>query len=151
MAYGIFKLIVMYCEICGRPITKGYLVRIEGAVLLACESCAERGEIIQEVREKSGRKVFKEESYTDLVDDFGKRIREARKRLRMDLKELSRETGISVKALKLMEEEKIIPTEEQARKLEKALGIKLLEEEEDVELRKSDDFTLTLGDVVRIR
>ncbi len=149
MAYGIFKLIVMYCEICGKPLTKGYLVRIEGAVLLACESCAERGEIIQEVYERTGKKV-KSEGYADLVDDFGKRIKEARKRLKMDLKELSKETGISVKALKLIEEEKIIPTEEQARKLEKALGIELLEEEETVEVKK-DDFTLTLGDVVRIR
>jgi len=140
--------VVVYCEVCGRPAEKAYVVKIEGATLVACESCAERGEVISEYRER--RKFTSSQTYVDLVEDFGKRIKEARKRLRMDLNALSRETGISVKALKLIEEERIIPTAEQVRRLEKALGIELREEEEEVELPRSD-FTLTLGDVVRIR
>ena len=137
----------MYCELCGRPMEKGYLVRIEGAVLLVCESCAERGDIIREVREEEQKTV--KEGYADLVDDFGKRIREARKRLHMDYKTLSRETGIPIKVLREIEAQRIYPTEEQARKLEKVLGIELVEETQAVSSR--DDFQLTLGDVVRLR
>jgi uncharacterized protein (TIGR00270 family) len=126
---------------------KGYLVRIEGAVLLVCGSCAERGEIIREVREEEQKTV--KEGYADLVDDFGERIREARKRLHMDYKHLSKETGISIRVLRDIEAQKIYPTEEQARKLEKVLGIEPIEEEGSTS--SSDDFQLTLGDVVRIR
>lgn len=137
----------MYCELCGRPMEKGYLVRIEGAVLLVCEACAERGDIIREVREDEQKSV--KEGYADLVDDFGERIREARKRLHMDYGTLSRETGIPIKVLREIEAQRIYPTEEQARKLEKVLGIELIEEAPRVS--SGDDFQLTLGDVVRLR
>ncbi len=139
----------MECEICGRPIEKGYLTRIEGAVLLLCESCAERGEVIREVRagEERRKRFSVKKGY--VVDDFDRRIREARKRLRMDLKTLSRETRIPLKTLKMIEKGEVYPTEEQAAALEKVLGIELIEEEE-VESGPTD-VTITLGDVVRIR
>lgn len=129
---------------------RGFRVRIEGAILVVCESCAERGEIIGEVSERKGS-TPKDTTYVDLVEDFGKKIRERRKELKMDLKQLSRETGISVKTLRLIEEEKIIPTLEQVRRIERALDIKLVEEEEFQDLPRDRDFTITLGDVVRIK
>ncbi len=139
---------VMYCEVCGKKTERSFLTRIEGAVLVTCESCAERGEIIQEYRAGTRAKI--RQTYTDIVEDFGRKVREARKSLKMDLRQLSRETGISVRTLKLIEEERIIPTEEQAKKLEKALGIELVEREE-FEPEGRGDFQPTLGDVVRIR
>ncbi len=139
----------MECEICGRTIKKGYLTRIEGAVLLLCESCAERGEIIRELKEEEVRHRHYTVKKGYIVEDFDRRIREARKKLKMDLRTLSRETRIPLKTLKLIERGEIYPTEEQATALEKVLGIELIEEEE-VESGPSD-VTITLGDVVRIR
>lgn len=131
---------------CGTPIEKGYLIEVEGARLTVCERCAERGTVISSVKRKEGSR---KETYANLVIGFGERIREGRKRKGYSLEELSKLVSIPPKVLKGMEEERIYPTIEQARKLEEVLEISIVEEEEYVPHK--NDFTLTLGDVVRVR
>jgi uncharacterized protein (TIGR00270 family) len=89
----------MHCEICGREISWGYLVEIEGAKLIACPSCAERGRIIRKVydremaprKKKKESKEEKEESAEKvLVRDYGKRIREAREAKGITREELAK-------------------------------------------------------------
>lgn len=134
------------CDLCGRETSTAYIIKIEGATLVACPACAERGEVISEYRKGN---LYTVEESGEIVEDFAQRIKEARKKKRLKLGELSELTGIKPHVLKLFEEGRAVPTPEQARRLEKALGIELLES--GGEGITSNDFELTLGDVVRIR
>ena len=147
----------MHCELCGKEIRRGYLILIEGAKLIACEECAERGEIIrpvfeQEIRKESVRGEEREEVFV-LVEDYGQRIRSARERRGWKIEELARRIGVKESTLRKIEEGKLPPSEDVARKLERVLNIKLYEPlEEEEELGEEEhEFTLTLVDVVRVR
>ena len=134
------------CDVCGRETPTAYIVKIEGATLVACPRCAERGEIVGEY---GRREILREEEAADVVEDFAERIREARKKKGLKIQQLSELTGIRPRLLKLFEEGRAVPTLQQARSLERTLGIELLEP--FVEIMKGKKFELTLGDVVRIR
>ncbi len=150
----------MHCELCGREIRRGYLIRIEGATLIACSDCAERGEIIrpiyEEERPRTGgerRAAAEEERVLVLVEDYGRKIREARERAGMDVKTLAQRLGVKETTLRKIEEGKLTPPDDVARRLERLLGITLYEEIV-VEYRggeEEEEPTLTLGDVVKLR
>ena len=152
----------MHCEICGREIESGYLVEIEGARLVACSGCAERGVIIRRVREGSGHRRERrrgeqssEEKEVVLVADYGRRIREARERAGLSVEELAKRLRIPETYLRRVEEGELTPTDDLARRLEKLLKVTLFEEidEEVGEFSTVEDGSasgLTLGDVVRL-
>ncbi len=66
---------------------------------------------------------------------------------------LAKVIGVKESILRRIEDGQLIPDVELARKLEKALGISLLREAEDVstETQKPVSRSLTLGDVVTLR
>ena len=151
----------MHCEICGREISWGYLVEIEGARLVACADCAERGVIIRKVwdrpaesRKKRARSDQKEEKEIVLVQDYGRRIREGRERAGLTLEELAKRLHVREGYLHKVEEGELTPTDDLARKLEKVLHINLFEEisEDEVDIPFTDEGSagLTLGDVVKL-
>ncbi len=151
----------MHCEICGREISWGYLIEIEGARLVACADCAERGVIIRKVwdrpladRKKKTVSTDEEKKEVVLVEDYGQRIREGRERVGMTLEELAKRLHVREGYLHKVEEEELVPTDDLAKKLEKALHIKLFEEisEDEVQLPVADEegTGLTLGDVVKL-
>ncbi|WP_367834494.1 multiprotein-bridging factor 1 family protein [Vulcanisaeta sp. JCM 16159] len=80
-------------------------------------------------------------------------IREARESLGMSRDVLAKVIGIKESILRRIEDGQLIPDIELARKLEKALGISLLRESEDVgtETQRPVSKSLTLGDVVTLR
>jgi putative transcription factor len=154
----------MHCEICGKEIRWGYLVEIEGAKLIACPSCAERGRIIRKVYDREmvprrTRKESKEDAEEGaekvLVRDYGKRIREAREAKGITREELAKKLHIKEGYLHKIEEGELTPTDDVAKKLEKTLGIQLYEEvkEDTAELpvEPEEEPKITLGDVVKIR
>ncbi len=135
------------CELCGRKTDRLYVVSIEGAILSVCKDCKDRGEVVAEVRE--GKTKNADGIPADVVTDYYKRIRDARKRKRLKLEDVEKLTGIKKKLLKLFEEGKAVPTIDQAEKLEKVLDIELIETF-DTNKRVSN-FQLTLGDVVKVK
>ena len=152
----------MHCEVCGREIVQGYLVEIEGAQLVACADCAERGVIVRKVIDRSepSQSVVEdtprsEERDVVLVADYGQRIRKARERAGVSLEELAKKLRIPAGYLRRVEDGELTPTDDLAHRLEKVLKISLFEEvEEDddgVPTTEDDVSTgLTLGDVVRL-
>ncbi len=66
---------------------------------------------------------------------------------------LAKVIGVKESILRRIEDGQLIPDIELARKLEKALGISLLRESEDVgtETQRPVSKSLTLGDVVTLR
>jgi putative transcription factor len=155
----------MHCDLCGKEITWGYLIEIEGACLIACADCAEMGTIIKKVREGdvSGRrrrpvKMRETEKSSDvvLVENFGEVIRHARESAGISREDLAKRLHVSEGYLHKIEEGELTPTEDLARKLEKVLGVKLFVrvEEDDEDLSEpvgEGTSTLTLGDIVKIR
>jgi len=94
----------------------------------------------------------------EVVPDYAERVRRARERLGMSQEELAIRVKEKVNVIKRIEAGTLVPPVDLARRLEKVLGIKLLEpvvEEEPVAggggRRRRDEFELTLGDIVEIR
>lgn len=96
----------------------------------------------------------------EVVPDYAERVRRARERLGMSQEELAVRVKEKVNVIKRIEAGTLVPTVDLARRLEKVLGIKLLEPVVDEEElapaggrggRRSGEPELTLGDIVEIR
>ena len=164
---------IVYCEMCGRPIRRkdAHIVYIDGVKLLLCPDCYNKvvrrniGVRIKEVRKTKpqpktlARPKPRREKLEGLevVEDFAVRIRRARERLGWTQRVLAESVRESEKVIKRIESNRLTPTIELARKLEKALNIKLLEPTVESGLEGSlstgryPGKELTLGDVVSIR
>jgi len=139
----------MLCELCGKEGGATRPAFIEGTRLNVCQNCMRFGEeyrqggragnapapsatVIEERlqrREKrmQTRDVYANTQSTELIDDYGKVIRDARTAAGMDVEQfaasISEKRGIIAK----VEANDLVPDEKLMRKIEKALGIKLTE------------------------
>jgi putative transcription factor len=88
----------------------------------------------------------------EIVDDFGIRIRNARMEKGWTQKDLAMEIKERELLIKKVEKGDLIPEDDLRLKLEKVLGIRLIDvtEEEDAK-RKADTLVPTLGDVISIK
>ena len=159
------------CEICGRPVQKKKLYRYEGLTLILCPICArnvnaievpEKKVVSYERHQQSQKRISKppskipEELTYELVQDYGRKIREAREKLGLERDKLARRLGISESLLRKIEMEKLSPDLALARRLEKILHIRILRKI-DLELLEiiskahhEKSKPLTLGDVIII-
>jgi len=86
----------------------------------------------------------------ELVEGYGKIIKSARESLGLTQEDLARELRVKLSYIKKIETERMVPTPEIIRKLEKLLNIKLTGKVEEYEYYKEDttDHSLTLGDLM---
>ncbi len=137
----------MICEMCGIevPVTKP--VFIEGTKLSVCMNCARFGDenkaggpsgapvtagVVEERlqrREKrmSTRNIYESSTSVELVDDFGREVREARESKGMTIEEFANSINEKKGTIAKIESNNIIPDDKLIKKLEKALGISLRE------------------------
>ena len=164
----------MYCELCGAPIKgRGHRVMVEGVVMTVCGKCyirlMSRGaarpappekNVQKTQRPRITRRPQKKPRRRDLydryevVEDYAERIREARMRLGWSHAVLANRVGEKENVIRRIEAGRLVPTIDLARRLEKVLKIKLLEpvvEEEASLTGRVEEYTLTLGDIARIR
>lgn len=90
----------------------------------------------------------------EVVSDYAERVRRARERLGWSQKMLAERVRESENVIRRIELGKLKPTIDLARRLERVLGIKLLEpvvEEPETSDRERGGFHLTLGDIAEIR
>ncbi len=163
-----------YCEICGREIADERLCRtvvVDGALLKVCPACYNRlrkqGKV-QEVpqprttsiprtqkrwiKTRVPRRILEEEY--DIVEDYAERIRRARQRLGWSQAVLAQKVREKENVIKRIEAGRLKPSIELARRLEKILGITLLEPIIDEELGSfggSNEDYFTIGDLIRIK
>ncbi len=173
---------IVYCEMCGRPVERrlSKIVFIEGAKLVLCPACyAKVGKrtIDAEIREyapslkrrmmpqstapASRKPLPRRPKNADLdnyevVPDFAARVRTARERLGWSQRALAEAVKESENVIKRIESGRLVPSIDLARRLEKVLGIRLLEpvvESESLFTVQPQQKMreLTLGDIVRIR
>ena len=155
----------MMCELCGKEITEGLRVRLEGGLVTACRGCAGLGEVVSEVkpvRKKTPvhadsaaaeKPEFKVEGEYDVVEDYGARIKAAREGLGWTQEDLGRMVNEPHSVVHRMESGRFEPSPEVAKKLERKLNVKLLVPHAEAEAPrlKQDSKGITLGDMVVVR
>jgi putative transcription factor len=126
---------VQECELCGRKTETAYLVSVEEVELGVCARCAKGKHVISEIKEtQKGREAPEERqkyfnSEPEIVEDYGKRMKEARERMKIPIKVLAEMLNEKETLLSRVEQQKTLPPEELRKKLERALGITLQESE----------------------
>jgi Predicted transcription factor, homolog of eukaryotic MBF1 len=129
------------CEICGEREAK-FTVIIEGATMNACAVCAKGAKILSkkpdEIEEKGIRVVETGMVEEDIVDGYGEIVKKAREGMGLTRQELAKKISESESYLEHIEKERMRPTLKTAKKLERALGIKLIEKTTEVIIEKTE-------------
>ena len=167
----------MQCEMCGETIRgTPKLVRVEGAELQVCSKCEKFGTEVQQVRRTdlrtpqkgpAGRAApgpvsgtaqvrYKRDMFDfmegDVVDDYAIRIRQAREAKGLSQKDLAMQLKEKEHLIRKIENSDLIPEEGVRKKLEKALGIRLIDSQvTDEEKKVPSTMAPTLGDLTVIR
>lgn len=170
------KSFMVTCEICGRECYSTKEISLEGAILQACNRCAELGKPVPRVKQPSSRSssIPRTRSHSvprsssagrypstrsrpqrrELVpvEDFTKLIRKAREQRGMAQKDVARQLHERTSVITKVESGKMAPTISLVRKLERLFKLTLLEEAESVDLSPgTSQSSATLGDVVQIK
>ncbi|MCK5233994.1 MAG: TIGR00270 family protein [Candidatus Aenigmarchaeota archaeon] len=127
------------CEMCGKETAKVSRTKIEGGVIEACSKCASYGEVLPEPKKARPIPSFSVRSvrvetlaFEDaVVSDFSKRVKDAREHRKMDFKTLAAKMNVKEQLLHRVEQGRLVPDFGFARKIERALGIKLIEKVEE--------------------
>lgn len=132
----------MECEMCGKKVgTRRYMV--EGTVMNLGLECAKYGTpmdapapagsqaavaqgLERRAQRMTSRNVYEGEALV-LVEDFGRRIQKAREQKGWTHDQLGNKVSARVPELKHIESGKLRPSDDVTKKLEKELGITLLE------------------------
>lgn len=154
----------MYCEICGRPIEGEPIpVEVDKAVLYVCRSCA--AQYGKRATQQPQTAVQKKPAprpaaprppplEVELVENFGAVIRRARENLGLSREALAAMLGVKETVLRRIEAGQLQPDLALAKRLERALGVRLLVEAAEEGVAKSGgkvERGLTLGEVAEIR
>ncbi|RME78609.1 TIGR00270 family protein [Candidatus Woesearchaeota archaeon] len=143
----------MACDMCGKNAsTRPALV--EGVELQVCSQCAKFGKPVEkkQVVKKQPRRF--EEPQETLVPDYSARIKRARESRGLTQRSLAIQLAQKESVIHNIESGSLIPSIDLAKKIEKHLGIVLLEIVKPVVLEKEKtDKTssqgLTIGDVLK--
>ncbi|MBI2663983.1 TIGR00270 family protein [Candidatus Woesearchaeota archaeon] len=146
----------MNCDMCGRE-AEMFKAVIEGSEMSVCSECAKYGHVvgklqIEAVEPKRPQIQAKAEAVEAVVNNFGQLLKRKREQLGLSQKEFAKKIAEKESTLHKLETGTIAPQIERARKLEKMLGLKLVEEVQDMQFsRKGSSAVVTLGDMVKIK
>ncbi|HID72583.1 TPA: TIGR00270 family protein, partial [Candidatus Micrarchaeota archaeon] len=122
------------CDICGREDVKA-VVLIEGAKMLACGGCMRGGKVLHRLTDDDeGRPAVEIKQRApmgesrEIVEGYGRIIKRARDSARLPMAVIAERVSEKESYLDAIENERIMPSFAVARKLEKELKIKLIEE-----------------------
>lgn len=140
----------MECEMCGREISNPVKARIEGTVLSVCNNCSQLGEKMEYRTEVPDRKKIRLDTKS-INPEFTKILKSARKYSRLSVEQLAEKIGEKSAVVERVEKG-MRPTDELAKKLEKALNVKLFGIEEiSIEKTKKRDNSQALGEIAVIK
>jgi len=155
----------MQCEMCGKD--KNLVIAIiEGTEMNVCNECAKFGKVIKKIdpepklkeRKRKIEELIKEEKEKKEViqiinPDYGNIIKKKRESLGLKQEEFAKRINEKISIIHKMETGNFEPSIALARKIERFLKIKLIEqyEEEHGRLHKVETDTLTIGDLLRFK
>lgn len=152
------------CDICGKD-AELYNALIEGTEMNVCMECGKFGKIIKKIREprEEPKKIKKElpelkemsdkEIVQVIVSDYAQRIKNKREELGLKQEDFAKKISEKESVIHHIESGKFEPNINLARKIEKFLKIKLVQEEEvakDMHFKASPD-QFTVGDFIKIK
>ncbi len=150
------------CELCGMK-NSIYECEIEGTMMKVCENCSRFGRVIGKsnvkiVVQESKRPEIKEPEYA-FVQGYGLIVKNARERSGMKQEDFAKKINEHKSLIHQVESEHITPNVELAKKLEKALHIKIINEIKDEETpnarrpagKSNAPEGFTLGDMIKKR
>ena len=140
---------------CGKNVPQLKKVRVSGAIMNVCPTCARFGEPVDEpqkqeikndIKVKIPEKTIVVNTYKkpykkplrkrnddveglDIVEDYASLIKSAREKLSMTQEDLAKRILERKNVISNIERGELLPSIETAKKLEKVLGIKLIETE----------------------
>jgi len=140
------------CELCGKSTDKLYKVYIEGTILNVCVDCLKYGKTVDEngniIKEN---KLEIKEIVGEVVDEnYNKILIKYREEHKLKQEDMAKLLGIKESLYKSIENKKIIPDINLAKKIEKTLEIKITKKEVLTEKinNKDNKNYITVGDIL---
>lgn len=150
----------MACEMCGNN-DSSVSAEIEGVVLRVCSQCAQFGKVLQKSSQRfaSQRHIQQKAPVPEIIetvmDDYAVKIKQAREKRSMNQEEFARFLNERESTMQKIETGKQKPYIALAKKLEKFLTIKLVEEitmeQTENSPAKKATGSLTIGDLLQRR
>ena len=149
----------MLCEMCGSD-NRLYKVLIEGTEMAVCDNCTRFGKVLSRVIEPKEMKPIKQvrmdipEVMEILVENFGKVIRKEREKRGLNQEEFAKKINQKKSIVHKMENSEFSPSIDTAKKLQKLLQVKLVEEyteQEQTFEKKTESEQVTIGDFIKIK
>ena len=145
----------MACEICGLD-GKMFKAIVEDAELKVCQGCSKFGKVVGQINEpqqKMQKMIAEPEKTYILVDNFPETIRKKRESLNLTQEEFAKKISEKESLVHKIESGSLEPSLQLAKKIERFLSIRLIEEyEEKPEKKKSIKLEgFTLGDFIKIK
>jgi putative transcription factor len=155
----------MRCEICGKKIIgQPIKTKIESSVMNTCKECSKFGKVQRETPRPQGqfrrsspgpsRKFRSTKPSYEVIEDYNKVVRESREKKGWSREKLAEKIYEKVSVINRIESGRMIPDMKLSRKLEKTLGIILLEKTDETiaeEVSSSNVRGATIGDIARIK
>ena len=140
------------CDICGkdRPLVRAI---IENASLDVCSECGDYGDVIKEKKFVDIDRKPKFEVMELIIPDYPERIRNKRMGLGLTQNELSLKINEKESIIHSIENGRLEPDLNLARKLERCLGLKLIVVHENDHSNRINikDKNLTIGDLIKLK
>ncbi len=145
-----------------------YKSEIEGSMLNVCQNCAKFGKVIanapdkkfiekiqkkREKEQKPGPLISEHELSETIIEDFAKVIKEKRESLNLKQEDFAKKINEKVSLIHKMETSSFEPNIKLARKIERFLKVKLVEQQAtgSIQTEKTDSGSFTLGDYIKVR
>ena len=157
-------MIKINCDLCGKVEDNLVKTKIEGVELEVCSACSKFGKVIAPVHRPSPKEQHrqfqkqikaqeKEEKVEILIENYADLIKKKRESLGLSQKDFAARLNEKESTIHHIETGKLEPNLVLARKLERLLGIKIVEEyaENHETIKKGKDTGFTLGDFINVK
>ena len=152
------------CEICGKRPAK-LIILIENAKMAVCNVCGRSGKIIGRIESEDEKKIRDEldnkmlankKPEEEIIENYSKIIKNARQKLKLPINVLAEKINEKLSYLEHIEAGKGALTIKTARKLERELGVKLIEDSQQAiissgNLNKGKFSEPTLADMMEVK
>ncbi len=149
---------------CGKE-SNLFRTNIEGTILNVCKDCSKFGKVLSPVVEESIEKKQKPvkgkiaieklepEIVETIVANYGELIKNKREKLGIKQEDFAKKINEKVSLIHKIETNQFEPSLKLARKIEKFLKIKLIEQNEikNEKLNKTETERLTIGDLIGMK
>lgn len=151
-------MIRINCDLCGKIEENLKRAIIESIELNVCNECSRFGKVLGPVKEgfvkQSSRKIEpKEEKVELLVENYAEIIKRKRESMNLTQKDFANKINEKEATIHKIETGSLEPPLSLAKKLEKMLNIKLIEEHEErhAAFKKRKEEGFTLGDFIKLK